>query len=113
MQEGDIRVILSHSDGRIHEAKGGGKDNVVPGLGQTADGALCVRTFVDVLYIGGVHLVTKMLFDRQATLVMLVAPAVIPDGTHIDETDFGGVFRHGGPRQSNGDGKQQAAFKAH
>ncbi len=96
MQEGNVGKLLCYPSRRVHESEGGGEDHIIAGLGQTPNGAFSVSTLTHVLHIGGIHLIAKMLFKSQTTQVMLIAPAVIPDGTNVDEANLHGIFCHRG-----------------
>ena len=98
MHEGDIRELFGNPDGGVHKTERRGEDNVVAGLGQHADGALGVGTFGHVFHIGGLNLVTEVRLNGFAAQIVLVTPAVIPDGANVDKSDFHRVFCHYGRR---------------
>ena len=110
----DVREALGHFERGLHVAKRSGKDQFMSSLGEFCNRALGVRSFRDVLHIGGLDLVPKFLFQHQPALVVGVGPAVVPRRAKINKPDFQFVSRGGPGGQGQGarerDGSQFHQF---
>ena len=83
-----IGEFLGDVDGRVHEAKAGGEDQLVAGqrqLGQRAFGIGALRHAFDE---GGFDPVAIFLFDGLTAKVVLIGPAAIAHGADIDKADL-------------------------
>ena len=108
-----LRELLRHLDRRVHEAEGGGEDQLVAGLGELADGARRVRPLGDVLDEAGLDLGAVFLFQRLAALVVRPGPAMVADRPDIDESDAEGRLGEGAPaRKRQGGGSACPEGKA-
>jgi hypothetical protein len=76
MLEHNLRELLGDLDGRVHEAKRGGKDQLVSAAGELPDHAFGVRSFGDILDEAGLDLVAELLLDRLAAQIVAMGPAV-------------------------------------
>ena len=83
-----VRVLLRHLQGRIHVTEGGCEDQLVAGANELLDSAFGVRTFGNVLEIGGLDLVAKFLDHGLARKLVLVGPAEVADRAKINKSDF-------------------------
>ena len=83
-----VGKALGDLDRRVHVAEGRGEDQPGTLPRQSLDGALGVRALRHALNVHGLDHVTEFPLEREAALVMGVGPAMIADGSDIDETDL-------------------------
>ena len=89
---------------RVHVAERRGEDQLVAALRELADDPLGVGALGHALDVLAGHLGAERLFHFLATGVVLVGPARVADGAHVDVADFqrlaGLGLRGGGQRQA-------------
>ncbi len=95
--EGDVRELRRDLDRRVHVAERRREHELAPAGREFPDHALGVRAFGHVLHELRRHLGAQRLFHRLAALVVLVGPAGVADGTHVDEADLERFLRGAGP----------------
>ena len=83
MLELHIRKFRRNLQGRLHEAEGGGENDLAAIARQALDGAFGIG-FRDIFDEDGLDLVAQFLLNRLAALIMLVGPAEIADRADID-----------------------------
>ena len=84
-----VREFASDVDRWVHIPEGRGKDQVRTVQRHLCHDAFAVRALRDVLDKDRFDFVAKGFFDGKAALVVLVRPAAVPDGTHVDKANFG------------------------
>ncbi|MNH09789.1 hypothetical protein D3C79_692500 [compost metagenome] len=109
MFESDLRELLGDFGGGVHVAERGSEHQVVAALGHVADDPLGIGAFWHVLDEAAVDLVTELLDQGLAALLMLIGPAMVADRADIDEADFQRVGGGGGQGGAQANGGSQGA----
>ena len=82
------RKVLRHLQRRLHIAKTGGENQLVPSACQVADDALGVGPFGHILNRRGLHPVAQRGFDGFAPVLVLARPAGGQHRRDVDKTNF-------------------------
>ena len=110
----DVREALGHFKGGLHVAERSREDKFVSSFGEFRNRTFGVWSFRDVLHIGGLDLVPKLLFQHQPALIVGVGPAMVTRRAKINKPDFQFVSRGGPGGQRQGarerDGSQFHQF---
>ena len=106
----DVRILGRDLDGRVHEAEGGGEDDLAAFAREALDGAFGIRALGHVFEEGRLDLVAQRLLHRLAAEVVLIGITEVTHRAHIDPASLQLVSR---VRSTRRDAKRQGRCQCH
>ena len=83
-----VREFGRNVDGRVHVTKRGREDKLGTGKRHLCHHALGVRAFWNAFLVDGFNFVAECFINGEAALVVLICPATVTDGAHVNKAHF-------------------------